>query len=268
MSGAADRRLDKIAGQLTPQQAVLLWMQDAHQYPTVPAYMDSLKDAPDTKYPMMWLPERVEQAVGTALKGEKPDLIKRAERKAVREVAFLFYLQMQVNTRLWGEWRALCFQLAYVALKLGGLCEEEDPSTEDVDEVRKHIVTLLREYCEWEVATRKIADRYYAGTSALFPRHAEQLARAVEDVERVAMLFNDDLDYRAWQRTEGAKGKQPKGRKVPPLAVEPIDIEEIRQATVPAGIELARHIVVMARAEAMEFLGETRQALEIVRAQL
>jgi hypothetical protein len=33
-------------------------------------------------------------------------------------------------------------------------------------------------------------------------------------------------------------------------------------------VDLARHIVVMAQAEAAEFLGETRQALALVRAHL
>jgi hypothetical protein len=50
--------------------------------------------------------------------------------------------------------------------------------------------------------------------------------------------------------------------------VEPIDLGALRQASMPAGIALARHLVVMAQAEAADFLGETRQALELARARL
>jgi hypothetical protein len=57
-------------------------------------------------------------------------------------------------------------------------------------------------------------------------------------------------------------------RKLPRLAVEPIDLEALRRASTLAGVELARHIVVMAQAEAAEFMGETRQALALVRARL
>jgi hypothetical protein len=265
MTSANDRRLDKIAGQLTPQQAVLLWMQEAHQHPTIPAYMDSLHDAPDTKYPMMWLPDQVAQAVRTAMKGEKPDAIKRAERTAVREVAFLFYLQLQVNTRLWGDWRAMCLQLAYVASELKGLFQEEEPDAEDLEKAREHAAKAMLEFLEWEVAVTKIAERYYAGTSPLFPWHAIQLAGALENAAQVVELFNDELDWQNWKRTEGAKGKR---KKLPALTVEPLDLAELRQAIQPIGVDLARHIVVMARAEAMEFQGETRQALAMVRAQL
>jgi hypothetical protein len=246
-----DRRLDKITGQLTPQQAVLLWMQEAHQHQTISGYMDSLQDAPDTKYPMMWLPRQVRQAVHTAMKGEKPDVILRAERKAVREVAFLFYLQLQVNTRLWGDWRAMNLQLAYVASKLGALFQEEEPSEQDLEKAHEHTAKAVLEFLEWDVAVRKIAERYYAGTSPLFPWYAMQLAGAVENAEQVVELFNDELDWRTWKRAEGAKGKR---QKRPALAVEPLDLDELRAAIEPIGVDLARHIVVMAQAEAAEFM--------------
>jgi hypothetical protein len=259
------RRLDKLEGALSPREAVLLWMAEAHQYPTLAAYMDVLKDAPITKYPMMRLPERVAQAVRAARKGEKPEVVKRAERQAVREVAFLFYLQLQVNTRLGADWRALGFQLASVASTLAGLFHAEEPSDADLSEIREQAAKMIREFLQWDVAIRKIGDRYYAGTSPLFPGHAEQLADWIEIAEQVVTLFHDHVDWLRWLRTERPKGRK---RKLPPLAVAPIDLEELKAAITPAGVELARHMVVMAQAEAAEFLGETRQALALVRAHL
>jgi hypothetical protein len=214
---------------------------------------------------MMYLPRQVEQAVRGAMKGQKPEVVRRAERQAVREVAFLFYLQFEINSRLWGEWRAMCLQLAYVASQLKGLFQEDEPRVEDLAEAREHAERAIREFLEWEVAVRKIAARYYAGTSPHFPGYAAQLAGALENAGRVVALVNDELDWRYRKRSAGTKGRQ---RKLPPLPVEPIDLEQLRQSTTPAGIDLARHIVVMAQAEAAEFLGETRQALRLVRARL
>jgi hypothetical protein len=169
MATATERRLDKIERQLTPQQAVLLWMEEAHQYPTLRAYMDALKDAPDTKYPMMWLPERVARAVRSAMKGEKREVITRAERQAVREVAFLFSLQLQLNTRLWADWRAMSLHLAYGACRLRALFPEDDPVEPHLSEVQAHLMGMVSEFLEWQVAVGRIALRYYAGAGVLFP---------------------------------------------------------------------------------------------------
>jgi hypothetical protein len=265
MGKAEQRRLDQVAQALSPQEAVLLWMQEAHQHQTISGYMDALHDGPDTTYPMMWLPTQVRQAVQTAMKGEKAEVIRQAERKAVREVAFLFYLQLQLNTRLWGDWRAMCLHLAYVASELRHRCADDDPEAADLANVRQHAGDTLGEFLQWEIASRRIAARYYAGTNPLFPAHAEQLASSLRHAEQVVMIFNDHLDYLTWLRTESTK--RTKGR-LPPLSVEPIDLEALWQAITPAGVDLARHIVVMAQAEAAEFLGETRQALALVRARL
>jgi hypothetical protein len=262
MGKAEQRRLDQMAQALSPREAVLLWMQEAHQYATVPAYMDALKDAPDTTNPMMWLPDRVARAVRSTMKAEKPEVIKRAERQAVREVAFLFYLQLQVNTRLWADWRALCLHLAYVASELGRRCADDDATEADLAKVREHAIDIVLEFLQWDIAIRKLAARYFTGLSPLFPAQAEQLATSLTHAEQVVRLFNDHLDYLAWLRTESTK------RRLPPLSVEPIDLEALWQAITPAGVDLARHIVVMAQAEAAEFLGETRQALQLLRKRL
>jgi hypothetical protein len=180
-------------------------------------------------------------------------------------MAFLFYLQLQVNTRLWGDWRAMCLQLAFVASQLGHRCADDNPTVADLAKVREHALDTVLEFLQWDIAIGKIAGRYYGGASPLFPGQAEQLAAALQSAEQVMAIFNDHLDYLAWRRTESVKDKK---QKLAPLPVEPIDLAELKAAIQPAGIDLARHIVVMAQAEAAEFLGETRQAFALVRARL
>jgi hypothetical protein len=265
MSSTTDRRLDRIAGQLTPQQAVLLWMQEAHEYGTIRAYLDALRDAPDTTYPMTRLPERVVQAVRTRMKGTRPEVVRRAAGTAVRQVAFLFSLQLQVTTQLWGEWRAMSFQLASVGRRLSRPFPEEHPSEQELAESREPARRMLQEYLAWDTAIAMIAARYYAGASPLFPGDAEQLRAALHLAEQVVSLFNDHLDSLAWERRTGKTGKR---RTLPPLSVEPLDLGALREASRPGGIELARQLVVMAQVEAAEFLGEHQEARDLVRAHL
>ena len=63
MASGIDRRLAKVEAGLSPQQAVLLWMQDAHQFGTVKAYSLSVKDLPFGRYPLVVLPRQVSEAV-------------------------------------------------------------------------------------------------------------------------------------------------------------------------------------------------------------
>jgi hypothetical protein len=155
-----------------------------------------------------------------------------------------------------------------MASELRQVCVDDDPSAADLANVRQHAADTVGEFLQWEIASRKIADRYYAGTGPVFPAHTRLLAESLQSAEQVVRLFNDHLDYLAWLRTEGTRRVKGTRRKLPPLPIEPIDLDGLRAAITPAGVELARHIVVMAQAEAAEFLGETRQALALVRAHL
>src|SRR5687767_2203002 len=125
MASGIDRRLDKVTEGLSPQQAVLLWLNEVHQYGNIVAYLFAMKDAPTEHYPLYRLPQQMKQAVRVAKKAEKPEFIGRAERGAVREVVFLYALVQQCNLRLWNEWRAMCLQLAFVTITLKGLVQDD-----------------------------------------------------------------------------------------------------------------------------------------------
>ena len=43
-------RLDKLEGALTPKQAFLLWMEEAHQHQTIEDYARSIKGGPDSAW--------------------------------------------------------------------------------------------------------------------------------------------------------------------------------------------------------------------------
>jgi hypothetical protein len=108
VSSATEKRLDKIEASLTPQAAFLVWLAEAHEHPTMSAHATVLKDAPDTSFPLYRLPDQVEHAVRIALRGEKAEVTRRAERRAVMDVVFLYYVHSEANTRLMADWRAIC----------------------------------------------------------------------------------------------------------------------------------------------------------------
>ena len=72
MSRSEDRRLDKIEGALTPKQAFLHWMAEAHQHETFAEHVLWLKDLPVEEHPYRKLTRQIEHSIEEANKKEKP----------------------------------------------------------------------------------------------------------------------------------------------------------------------------------------------------
>jgi hypothetical protein len=115
------RRLDKIEVSLTPKQAILLWMEEAHQYDAMEQYVQSLKPGPESAWPLCVLPEKVSTAVEQAMKGRPKPEVARVARQAVRDVLFLFHLHQQVNRMLMEKQEAFLFRLRWLRAELGRL---------------------------------------------------------------------------------------------------------------------------------------------------
>jgi hypothetical protein len=58
LSATGRRRIEKIEGSLTPRQAVLLWLEEASQSASLREYVLSIKDGPDSGFPLFRLPTR------------------------------------------------------------------------------------------------------------------------------------------------------------------------------------------------------------------
>ena len=94
------RRLDKLEVNLTPKQAALLWLADAHQFDTMNEYADSLKGGPESAWPIPRLCNQIEISVTQAMKGRPKAELGPALRRAYLDVLFLFYLHQRVNAML------------------------------------------------------------------------------------------------------------------------------------------------------------------------
>ena len=127
----AQRRLARLEGALSPKGATLLWLAEAHQFPTLPAYVAWLIDQPQEAAPLWRVPEQAETAVRAAMRGEPREAVRQAVRQTVRDAVFLVELVIRMNlaaeetTRLEGlRYAALFWEMraltAEAELETGG----------------------------------------------------------------------------------------------------------------------------------------------------
>ena len=92
------RRLDRLEGSLHPKEAVKRWLDEAHAYGSLPAYVDSIIDQPETAQPFIALPSQVEKAVWEATRGRRLGFIKEVTLEAVGDTVFLLRLVVGLST--------------------------------------------------------------------------------------------------------------------------------------------------------------------------
>jgi hypothetical protein len=59
------RRIAKVEASLTPEQAVLRWLAEAHAFPTLADYVRSLIGGPETAWPLVAIPRQLEASIRT-----------------------------------------------------------------------------------------------------------------------------------------------------------------------------------------------------------
>lgn len=98
--GSGNRRLDKLESNLTPKQAALLWMAEAHKFDTLEGYALHMKNQPQSAWPLRRLGDQMRVSVEQSRKGKPEVGIDRALRQAYLDVAFLYHLHEGINGRL------------------------------------------------------------------------------------------------------------------------------------------------------------------------
>jgi hypothetical protein len=250
------RRLDKLQLSLTPKQAILFWMEEAHQYDTMDQYVRALKDGPDSSWPMATLPQQVAGAVEQALTGRPRKEISRGVRQAIRDVLFLFHLHQQVNGKLMEEQKAFLYRLRWLRAELGRLRYQKlvsqasppgirtrVPRSQDLTRWQEEAELFLEELHGLRLAVMTISKRYFDGHDLLFPALTESLDYLINAMEALAEMFNEDLVLRKGARADVATVGGMAG-----------DISAAQVA----------FLVDMARAEALDAMGETQAGVAIV----
>ena len=295
-----DKRIENMEGNLTPKEAVIYWMQEAHQCDSLLAYGRWLMDQPKDVYPLIRMPRQVVAAVRARNKGT-PDLRLRDQFYRVqKDVLFLYHLHNQVNLQALQEeealhlrmellnerLRSLIYHVAVVdGRRLEGLkLPDEVPAPRPRRRRRKKTTeeaeldqaltswsaeeALLRgEILAFQEAERLISRRYFGGEDLLFPQSARTLHEVLEHLASARDLYRTMIDRRPpesekellrWVLEEPTM----ESPDLPTVALE--DLAETRPDTGRTARTLAEHHVLMARAEALDALGEREASMRLV----
>lgn len=256
-------RIDVLESTLTPKQSMLLWMEEAHRHRSMQEYVRSLRNKPDSAYPLCHLPDAVEKSVRESKKGLHRTEVRKAVRKAVRDVIFLFFLHQEANRRMSENERAYVLQGMLLRTELRWL---EDRIEHHLASKRKRSPENFRDrlsrwksMCEMflleilsvQHAFESLSAHYLDGHDVLFSDVRESLSGVVEFVEVLAELFNDDLIGYAQ-----LMGKHKIGA---------IPIADVRARAANNSSAYLKVIVDMAKVEALELTGDRERAFGLLR---
>jgi hypothetical protein len=134
MTTATSRRLTKLEGALHPREAVLAWLIEAQQYPSLVDHVRSIVELPVEAAPLSVIGARIESATRDAMRGQSRAAIETAARRAVGDGVFLFTLAIGLNVvalemaRLEGLRATAVFY--WMGCLLGGPRESDIPPAE------------------------------------------------------------------------------------------------------------------------------------------
>ncbi|OGN88096.1 MAG: hypothetical protein A2X23_10990 [Chloroflexi bacterium GWC2_73_18] len=265
----AARRLARLDGALCPTAAILLWLEEAHRFGSLPAYVTWLLDQPLSAAPLVRVPEQAEAAVLQAMRGQPREAVRQAARQAVRGAVFLVEFVIQLNraaeetTRLEGlrhaalfwQWRALTLEaeLAAADAAAGGRA----PAGTLPERWRAWcgaVADLLTELYATEEARGLLERRYLDGHPALFPDAARDWQALREQAERLAAL-GGSLAVSPPERP-GRRGRPE------------LDLDALRTAARALAPAQAADLADLARAAALDLLGDADGAAALAERRL
>jgi len=172
------RRLDKLEGALGPKEAVLHWIDEAHSFGSLPAYVESLIDQPEAAQPFIALPAQVERAVWLTMRGQRSGFVKQVTHEAVGDTVFLLRLVIGLNGHIDDVIRVERLRRASLYWWSRALAAEAKPDEGARAEWQRGAATLRGVLSATERARAAAEARYLDGHGCLFP----ELASAWRDL--------------------------------------------------------------------------------------
>jgi len=285
------RRLDEVEHNLSPREAVIRWMREAHAFESLGNYFRWLLDQPDDVYPLLRMPAQVVGAVKARNKGV-PDVKLRSEFYRVqKDVLFLYFLHDQANARALMDRESLSLRVIILIKEIRALINERhtvdqlrlervdltgkkhgragkvERSTQDL--YRAHVQSWLPEaegvrirILEFLSAAERISRRYFAGADILYPDIRKHLIDSLETISSLKDMYVDLL--LASRRSDDqfrdyvlALLEAPAEPREPGLAGE---FEETAPDVTEGAKALAEQWMLMAKSETLQKLGEERAA--------
>jgi hypothetical protein len=264
----AERRLAKLEGALSPKAATLLWLAEAHQFGSLPAYVDWLIDQPISAAPLERVPQQARAAALEAMRGQPREMAQEAAHQDIRDSIFGVELVLKLNqvaeetiridglrySALFWEMRALTAE-AELARRSRS---RADPSASGLAERWQAWCTasaaLLTGIHAADEARLLLERRYLDGHPALFPDAIEAWERLRENAERLASLG-------------GALPPLPVGcRRVSRSdVIDPpaLDLDALRARARQESPLLAARLIEETRAATLDVLGDSEGATSI-----
>jgi hypothetical protein len=183
---SAARRIARLEGGLGPPEAMRLWLDEAHAFGSLAAYVAWLVDQPLTAAPLVRVPEAAIQA----MKGQPRDATREAVRDAIRDGVFKVVLVLELsraNEEAIGDaalrYVALCWELRAIQFetRLAG-----SGATGRLRAWRASVSELLVDLLAAEEARGRLEARYLEGRAALFPNMAADWRSLRKVAERLA----------------------------------------------------------------------------------
>lgn len=265
MTTAAARRVVKLEGALHPREAVLTWLIEAQQYPSLEDHVRSIAKLPVEAAPLSVIGDRVEAAVRDDIKGQPRDAIDAAVRRAIGDGVFLFTLAIVLN--------AEALEVAHVeglratavfywrGCLLGGPRADDLPAAE----AKTYRRELAGCWTQWRAvvdrlgldvrveseARSQLERQYFGGHDVLFADAARSWADHVDMVERLVGL----AEAMVWTNEAKAR-RRPPARK---------DVGAFVEARVE---DRVKRLADDARVRAYETLGDRPKAVQIMERRL
>jgi hypothetical protein len=249
----AERRLDKVEAGLTPTQRVLAWLDEAHAWGTLSAYVDSLLDRSPDEFPINRLATDAAAATRAALWGKPPETVATAVRKTVLATVFRFHLVLRINVVAHEtiDRETLIYVAMAGQLALLGRDDRPERLTDDgylgrLAQCRDLTMSRVDQWLALQQARSMAEERYLAGRSAVFPDTvADEAERLKASMELAVMAdVTAELD-----------------------GVAPFEPTEPEAITARASLVVA-DLVEPARVTTLEQFDEGRRGLEIATAWL
>ena len=202
MTTVADRRLAKLESSLSPREAVLAWLVEAQQFPTMEDHARSIAELPVEAAPLSVIGQRVEASVRASMKGQPQDDVRDAVRRAVGDGAFLFTLVLQINVQALEFAKVEGLRAAAVFFWMGSILGGPRAADLSPEAWEIHRQELDRCWASWRTvvdrlsldvrveneARARLERRYFGGRDVFFADVGQAWAEHVNQVERLSAL--------------------------------------------------------------------------------
>ena len=190
-----ERRLAALEAALSPTELVVRWLDEAHGYGGIEAYVRSMLDDPAVVPPADQLARAAASGARASLRAKGSEVIGKAVDTAIREAIFRFELVLRINTvshelidrqmLLDGVFSA---QLAMLATAGQDAGRRDMADLRRFAQLRQLIIGRLDELEAAGQARLTVEERYLAGHPALFPDGIAAWTEQLKNSEAIGRL--------------------------------------------------------------------------------